>query len=38
VLEGRGFLGKLIAPMALKSARKSADAFAASIKREVEAS
>jgi uncharacterized protein YndB with AHSA1/START domain len=38
VLEGRGLLGKVIAPMALKSARKGADAFAASIKAAVEAS
>ena len=38
VLEGQGFLGKLIAPMALRSARKGADAFVASIKKAVEAS
>ena len=38
VLEGQGFLGKMIVPMALKSARKGADAFAASIKAAVEAS
>ena len=37
VLEGHGF-GKLIAPLALRSARKGADDFAASIKRAVEAS
>jgi len=37
VLEGRGLLGRLIAPTALRSARKGADAFAASIKAAVEA-
>jgi len=36
VLEGHGF-GKVIAPLALRSARKGADEFAASIKRAVEA-
>jgi carbon monoxide dehydrogenase subunit G len=38
ILEGRGLLGKLLAPVALRSARKGADAFAASIKAAVEAS
>jgi uncharacterized protein YndB with AHSA1/START domain len=37
VLEGHG-LGKLIAPMALRSARRGADDFAAAIKRAVESS
>ncbi len=37
VLEGHGF-GKLIAPLALRSARKGADDFARSIKTAVEAS
>jgi uncharacterized protein YndB with AHSA1/START domain len=37
VLEGHGF-GKLIAPLALSSARKGADDFASSIKAAVEAS
>jgi uncharacterized protein YndB with AHSA1/START domain len=37
VLEGHGF-GKLIAPLALRAARKDADAFAERIKRAVEAS
>ncbi len=37
VLEGHG-PGKLIAPLALRSARKGADDFAAAIKRAVEAS
>ena len=37
VLEGHG-LGKLIAPMALRSARKGADDFASAIKRAVESS
>jgi uncharacterized protein YndB with AHSA1/START domain len=37
VLEGRGF-GKLIAGLALRSARKGADEFAQSIKRTVESS
>jgi uncharacterized protein YndB with AHSA1/START domain len=36
VLEGHGF-GKLITPLALRSARKGADEFAQSIKRAVEA-
>jgi len=36
-LEGHG-IGKLVAPLALRSARKGADEFAASIKRAVEAS
>ena len=36
VLEGHGF-GKLIAPLALSSARKGADAFVAAIKTAVEA-
>ena len=38
VLEGHGLLGKLIAPLALRAARKDADAFAARIKAAVEAS
>jgi carbon monoxide dehydrogenase subunit G len=37
VLEGHG-IGKLIAPLALRSARKSADQFAQAIKTAVEAS
>ena len=37
VLEGHGF-GKVIAPLALRAARKGADEFGASIKRAVEAS
>jgi uncharacterized protein YndB with AHSA1/START domain len=37
VLEGRG-VGKLIAPLALRSARKGADDFGMAIKRAVEAS
>jgi hypothetical protein len=37
VLEGHG-IGKLFAPLALRSARKGADEFAASIKAAVEAS
>lgn len=37
VLEGHGF-GKLLAPLALRSARKGADDFAKSIKAAVEAS
>ncbi len=37
VLEGHG-IGKLIAPLALRSARKGADDFGQSIKRAVEAS
>jgi hypothetical protein len=36
VLEGHG-AGKLIAPLALRSARKGADDFALAIKRAVEA-
>ncbi len=36
-LEGRNFLGRLIRGMALRSARKGADEFAAAIKRAVEA-
>ena len=36
-LEGHGF-GKLIAPMALRQARKGADEFGAAIKAAVEAS
>jgi uncharacterized protein YndB with AHSA1/START domain len=36
-LEGRGFFGKLILGFALRSGRKGADDFAASIKRAVEA-
>jgi carbon monoxide dehydrogenase subunit G len=36
VLEGRG-VGKLIAPLALRSARKGADDFGQSIKRAIEA-
>lgn len=35
--EGHGF-GKLLAPLALRPARKGADEFAQSIKRAVEAS
>jgi uncharacterized protein YndB with AHSA1/START domain len=38
VLDGRGLLGKLIAPLALRSARKGADAFTASIKETIEKS
>jgi hypothetical protein len=37
VLEGHG-VGKLVAPLALRSARKGADDFGRSIKRAVEAS
>jgi hypothetical protein len=37
VLEGHGF-GKLIAPLALRAARRDADAFAQRIKRAIEAS
>jgi carbon monoxide dehydrogenase subunit G len=37
VLEGHG-IGKLLAPLALRSARKAADQFAESIKAAVEAS
>ena len=35
-LEGRNFFGRLIAGMALRSARKGADDFAHSIKQTVE--
>jgi carbon monoxide dehydrogenase subunit G len=38
VLQGNGLLGKLIAPLAVRAARKDADAFAARIKAAVEAS
>jgi carbon monoxide dehydrogenase subunit G len=38
VLEGHGLLGKLLAPLALRAARKDADDFAARIKAAVEAS
>jgi uncharacterized protein YndB with AHSA1/START domain len=38
VLRGNGLLGKLIEPLALRSARKGADAFGRSIKAAVEAS
>ena len=38
VLEGRGVLGKLLEPIALRSARKGADAFVASIKSTIESS
>jgi carbon monoxide dehydrogenase subunit G len=38
VLEGHGLVGKLIAPLALRAARKDADAFAQRIKAAVEAS
>ena len=38
VLAGRGLRGKLFEPLALKSARKGADAFVQSIKEAVEAS
>ena len=38
LLEGRGLLGKVLEPFALRSARKGADAFAASIKKTIEAS
>jgi carbon monoxide dehydrogenase subunit G len=37
VLEGRGLLGKLLEPIALRAARKGADDFAAAIKAAVEA-
>jgi uncharacterized protein YndB with AHSA1/START domain len=37
VLEGRGLMGKLLEPIALRSARKGADAFVASIKQTIEA-
>jgi uncharacterized protein YndB with AHSA1/START domain len=37
VLEGRGLMGKLLEPVALRSARKGADAFVASIKQTIEA-
>jgi carbon monoxide dehydrogenase subunit G len=38
VLQGNGLIGKLIAPLALRAARKDADAFAGRIKAAVEAS
>ena len=38
VLQGNGLLGRLIGPLALRAARKDADAFAARIKAAVEAS
>ena len=38
VLQGNGLLGKLIEPLALRAARKDADAFAGRIKAAVEAS
>ena len=38
VLQGNGLLGKLITPLALRSARKGADDFGRSIKAAVEAS
>lgn len=38
MLEGRGLQGKIFEPLALKSARKGADAFAQSIKTAIEAS
>jgi carbon monoxide dehydrogenase subunit G len=38
VLQGNGLLGKLIEPLALRSARKGADDFGRSIKAAVEAS
>jgi hypothetical protein len=38
VLEGRGLMGKILEPIALRSARKGADAFVASIKQTIEAS
>jgi Polyketide cyclase / dehydrase and lipid transport len=38
VLEGRGLKGKLLEPIALRSARKAADPFVASIKKVIEAS
>ncbi|HEV7134193.1 MAG TPA: SRPBCC family protein [Gaiellaceae bacterium] len=37
ILEGRGLLGKILEPVALRSARKQADEFVASIKRVIEA-
>jgi uncharacterized protein YndB with AHSA1/START domain len=37
VLEGRGLMGKLLEPIALRSARKGAGAFVASIKQTIEA-
>jgi uncharacterized protein YndB with AHSA1/START domain len=37
VLEGRGLMGKILEPIALRSARKVADAFVASIKQTIEA-
>jgi uncharacterized protein YndB with AHSA1/START domain len=36
VLEGRGLMGKILEPIALRSARKGADAFVASIKQTIE--
>jgi carbon monoxide dehydrogenase subunit G len=38
VLEGHGLVGRLLAPLALRAARKDADPFAARIKAAVEAS
>ena len=38
VLEGHGLAGKLLAPLALRAARRDADAFAGRIKAAVEAS
>ena len=38
VLEGRGLLGKVLEPIALRSARKGADAFVTSIKDAIEKS
>jgi carbon monoxide dehydrogenase subunit G len=38
VLQGHGLVGKLLEPLALRAARKDADAFAARIKAAVEAS
>jgi carbon monoxide dehydrogenase subunit G len=38
VLQGNGLLGRLVGPLALRAARKDADAFAARIKAAVEAS
>jgi uncharacterized protein YndB with AHSA1/START domain len=38
VLQGNGLLGTLLAPLALRAARKDADGFAARIKAAVEAS
>lgn len=36
VLEGRGLMGKIFEPIALRSARKAADPFVASIKKVIE--